>query len=387
MAAHFILHACVRRKGRRPLSNNSTMRRTAAATCCAMSFTAFLATARAFVSHQASPLPSLIATQQSFRVGSSLSPLILRSINSAAVADPNASGSFSLDPNSDEATKLTSAMGLSAAQHSQLSHLASLVVDWNSRINLVSRKECTEPIVFGRHVLPSLALCAVPDSPIGPLVKDSEESSETQKKRVADIGTGGGFPGLPLAIAYPNVDFLLVDSVGKKLTAVQDMADEIGLANVKTHHGRVEELVDDPVEGKTHLNGYACILGRSVTAMPRFCFWISDLLKKEEGKLMYIIGGNVEDIVVSQVEQDVAIGDLLGVAGASDKRILVLSAEGVEDVARKSGETKRIQGSSKKKKGNSSKRRGRSNAKGQWKKRDNAAPKERGYDQFQRYES
>jgi len=373
-------------KGRRPLSNNSNMRRTAAVTCCAMSFTAFLATARAFVSHQASPLPSLIATQQSFRVGSSLSPLILRSINSAAVADPNASGSFSLDPNSDEAMKLTSAMGLSAAQHSQLSHLASLVVDWNSRINLVSRKECTEPIVFGRHVLPSLALCVVPDSPIGSL-KDSEESSEAQKKRVADIGTGGGFPGLPLAIAYPNVDFLLVDSVGKKLTAVQDMADEIGLANVKTHHGRVEELVDDPVEGRTHLNGYDGILGRSVTAMPRFCFWISDLLKKEEGKLMYIIGGNVEDIVVSQVEQDVAIGDLLGVAGASDKRILVLSAEGVEDVARKSGETKRIQGSSKKKKDNSSKRRGRSNAKGQWKKRDNAAPKERGYDQFQRYES
>lgn len=373
-------------KGRRALSNNSTMRRTAAVTCCAMPFTAFLATARAFVSHQASPLPSLIAAQQSFRVGSALSPLILRSINSAAVADPNASGSFSLDPNSDKARKLTSDMGLSAAQHSQLSHLASLVVDWNGRINLVSRKECTEPIVFGRHVLPSLALCAVSDSPIGS-VKDSEESSEAQKKRVADIGTGGGFPGLPLAIAYPNVDFLLVDSVGKKLTAVQDMADEIGLANVKTHHGRVEELVDDPVEGRTHLNGYDGILGRSVTAMPRFCFWISDLLKKEEGKLMYIIGGNVEDIVVSQVEQDVAIGDLLGVAGASDKRILVLSAEGVEDVARKSGETKRIQGSSKKKKGNSSKRRGRSNAKGQWKKRDNAAPKERGYDQFQRYES
>ena len=359
----------------------------AATACCAMSFAAFLATARAFVSHQASPLPSLIAAQQSFRVGSALSPLTSRaSIKSAAVADPNASGSFSLDPNSDEARKLTSDMGLSTAQHSQLSHLASLVVDWNSRINLVSRKECTEPIVFGRHVLPSVALCSVPDSPIGSL-KDSGESFETQKKRVADIGTGGGFPGLPLAIAYPNVDFLLVDSVGKKLTAVQDMADEIGLANVKTHHGRVEELVDDPVEGRTHLHGYDGILGRSVTAMPRFCFWISDLLKREGGKLMYIIGGNVEDIVVSQVEQDIAIDDLLGVAGASDKRILVLSTEGVEDVARKSGETKRAQGSSKKKKGNSSKRRGRSNAKGQWKKRDSATPKKRGYDQFQRYES
>ena len=359
----------------------------AATACCAMSFAAFLATARAFVSHQASPLPSLIAAQQSFRVGSALSPLTSRaSIKSAAVADPNASGSFSLDPNSDEARALTSDMGLSAAQHSQLQKLASLVVDWNSRINLVSRKECTEPIVFGRHVLPSVALCSVPDSPIGSL-KESEESSETQKKRVADIGTGGGFPGLPLAIAYPNVDFLLVDSVGKKLTAVQDMADEIGLANVKTHHGRVEELVDDPVEGRTHLHGYDGILGRSVTAMPRFCFWISDLLKREGGKLMYIIGGNVEDIVVSQVEQDIAIDDLLGVAGASDKRILVLSTEGVEDVARKSGETKRAQGSSKKKKGNSSKRRGRSNAKGQWKKRDSATPKKRGYDQFQRYES
>jgi len=362
------------------------MRRAAAAAAAyAMPFTAFFATARAFVSHLALPLPTLIATRRSFLV--STSPLILHSLN--AITDPNASGSFSLDPNSDEAKRLTSCMGLSVAQHDQLSHLASLVVDWNSRINLVSRKECTQDIVFGRHVLPSVALCAMPDSPIGsPTVKESNGPSETDRKRVADIGTGGGLPGLPMAIAYPNVDFLLVDSVGKKLTAVQDMADELGLANVQTHHGRVEELVDDPVDGRKHLRGYDAILGRSVTAMPRFCFWIADLLKREDGKLMYIIGGDVEDIVTSQVERDVPIDDLLGVVGASDKRVLLLPAAAVEDVARKSGETKRAQGrGSKMKKGNSSKRKGNSAAKGQWKKRDNATPKQRGFERFERYES
>ena len=364
------------------------MRRTAAA-AYTMSFAAFLATARAFVLHQASPLPTLlIASRRSISV-SSTSQIHSASTNSI-ITDPNASGSFSLDPNSAEAKKLTSAMGLSDDQHNQLSDLASLVVDWNSRINLVSRKECTQPIVFGRHVLPSVALCTMPGSPLGPVVAEDEsnEASETEKRRAADIGTGGGFPGLPLAIAYPHVDFLLVDSVGKKLTAVQDMADELGLDNVRTHHGRVEELVDDPVEGKTHRHGFEAILGRSVTAMPRFCFWISDLLKKEEGKLLYIIGGDVEDIVASQVERDVPIDDLLGVAGASDKRVLLLPAAAVEDVARNSGETKRVHGSGKKKKkGNSSKRKGSNAAKGQWRKRDNATPKQRGYERFERFES
>ena len=341
--------------------------------------------------HQASPLPTLlIAARRSFPATLSTSQVHSASTNSI-ITDPNASGSFSLDPNSDEAKKLTSKMGLSDDQHNQLSDLASLVVDWNSRINLVSRKECTQPIVFGRHVLPSVGLCTMPGSPLGPIVAkdESNEASETEKRRAADIGTGGGFPGLPLAIAYPHVDFLLVDSVGKKLTAVQDMADELGLDNVRTHHGRVEELVDDPLEGKTHRHGYDAILGRSVTAMPRFCFWISDLLKKEEGKLLYIIGGDVEDIVVSQVERDVPIDDLLGVAGASDKRVLLLPASAVEDVANNSGETKRVQSGSgkKKKKGNSSKRRGNNAAKGQWRKRDNATPKQRGYDKFDRYES
>ena len=104
---------------------------------------------------------------------------------------------------------------------------------------------------------------------------------------------------------------------------------------------------------------------------------------------MYIIGGDVEDIVTSQLERDVPIDDLLGVAGASDKRVLLLPAAAVEDVARNSGETKRVQGSGKKKKkkSNSSKPRGNSPAKGQWSKRDNATPKQRGYERFERFES
>lgn len=103
---------------------------------------------------------------------------------------------------------------------------------------------------------------------------------------------------------------------------------------------------------------------------------------------MYIIGGDVEDIVTSQVERDVPIDDLLKVAGASDKRVLLLPAAAVEDIARNSGETKRVQGSGKKKKkANSSKQKGSNAAKGQWRKRDNAIPKQRGYERFERFES
>ena len=289
-----------------------------------------------------------------------------------AAADPYAAGQFSLDPDSSEARELTSSMGISSDQHDALSRLASLVVDWNGRINLVSRKECSPPIVFGRHVLPSAALSAVPNCALG------------TASLAMDVGCGGGFPGLPLAIIYPDTEFWLVDSVGKKLKAVQDMADELGLENVRVHHGRVEELVDDPVDGRKHRSAYDVCLGRSVTALPRFCFWISDLIKKEEGKLMYIIGGDIDEIVTSQVEEDCPIDDLLETAGVSDKRCLVLPASTVKDIARKSGEVKRKVGN---KSANKTKKKRSGSPKGQWKKKENGPKKNRGYDSFERFDS
>mmetsp|Transcript_34695 Transcript_34695/g.70160 ORF Transcript_34695/g.70160 Transcript_34695/m.70160 type:complete len:403 (+) Transcript_34695:99-1307(+) len=354
-----------------------------------------------------------------------------------AVEESHTSGRYSLDPHSSEARELTSSIGISREQHDKLAELASLVVDWNSRINLVSRKDCSVEVVFGRHVLPSAALCTVPDCPIG--AHDTDDSEEynllesmtlfelkemlqhkgrpvqgkkaelvdrllnaaedgnnptslphdRRKRMVADVGTGGGFPGLPLAIVYPNVDFLLIDSVGKKLNAVRDMVEELGLDNVRTHHGRVEELVDDPDSGTTHLHAYDTILGRSVTALPRFCFWVSDLMRREGGKLLYIVGGDVEELVTSQVEQDLPIDNLLNEAGVSDKRVLVFSAAAVRDIASKSGQVKPNRGG--KKIGSRARKTANTHrnnaAKGHWKKRDSKTPKQRGYEGFNRFES
>lgn len=111
-------------------------------------------------------------------------------------------------------------------QIEQFTRLKDLYIEWNQQINVISRKDIDE--LYTRHVLHSLSIAAV--CPFNPGMK------------IVDIGTGGGFPGIPLAIFYPEVDFLLVDSIGKKLKVVQGVADAIGLKNVKILHSRMEEI-------------------------------------------------------------------------------------------------------------------------------------------------
>jgi 16S rRNA (guanine527-N7)-methyltransferase len=268
-----------------------------------------------------------------------------------------------MNPTSDEARRIIrDQLGLSLSQYKQLAALAVLVVDWNEKINLVSRKDCTPDVVFGRHILPSLAACKAG------VIQD--------KTHIVDVGTGGGFPGLPLAIAYPDCEFLLVDSVGKKLTAVQDMADQLGLENVQTHHGRAELLQSQK---------YDVCVGRSVAAIPTYCFWIQKLLKKGSGKLLYMIGGDIEETILRQAEMDQTIDDLMECPGASDKRVLIFPQAAVASIANASGEKIRVQDLSiagKRKSNNKVKP-----AKGEWKKRDHTAPKPRGYENFKRFDS
>ena len=192
--------------------------------------------------------------------------------------------------------------------------------------------------------------------------------------------------GLPLAIIHPEIHFTLVDSVGKKLRAIDEMADELGIDNVSTYHGRAEEMID--LYPKNFKNQFDICVGRSVAALPKFCFWINGLLKKESGKLLYIIGGELENIVEDNILVDVEISELLGSVdkGYSDKRALLFGESDVNLIAVNSGETKQKRGkpgTGRHRKKSISKK--KTLPKGAWAKRDNSAPKQRGAENFRRY--
>jgi len=300
--------------------------------------------------------------------------------------------------------------------HKKLLRLMEQVLSWNQRLNLISRKDCTPEVVYHRHILPSIALM--------PLVlksnsssnnkssnddnddSSSSSSSSNQPLKIVDVGTGGGFPGLPLALLLPNCEFTLVDSIQKKLVAVSEMAAELDVTNVRIHCGRCEEMYAEKEGRKEHLGKYDVCLGRSVTALPRFCAWMHPLLKKkkqkdndDEGRLIYIIGGELEDVVESRIQSDTYLDELLHrQEGTSDKRALIFLANDVEEIAVESGEIDKILRSAppgmgrKNRKGSKTQQQQQQQgknkvAKGAWQKRDNAVKKERGYDDFQRFES
>jgi len=141
------------------------------------------------------------------------------------------------------------------AQIGQLTQLEGLYKEWNEKINVISRKDIGA--LYEKHVLHSLAIAA-----LCPFHKGAE---------VVDIGTGGGFPGIPLAIFFPEVRFLLVDSIGKKIKVVKEVADAIGLKNVTAIHGRVEEI-----KGRTF--DYA--VSRAVAPLGDLWGWINPLIRK-----------------------------------------------------------------------------------------------------------
>lgn len=117
---------------------------------------------------------------------------------------------------------------LSTEQQNQYAELYDLYTDWNSKINVISRKDIEN--LYLHHVLHSLAIAKILRFVPG--------------TSIVDVGTGGGFPGIPLAIMFPDCHFHLVDSIGKKLKVAQDVADSIGLKNVTTEHTRMEEVKD-----------------------------------------------------------------------------------------------------------------------------------------------
>ncbi len=160
------------------------------------------------------------------------------------------------------------------AQRSRFKLLETLYQDWNLKINVVSRKDIDE--LYLRHVLHSLAIAKVISFKPG--------------SKIIDVGTGGGFPGIPLAIMFPDVQFHLVDSIGKKIKVVDEVVEGLGLTNVKTTHGRVEEVNDT----------YDFIVSRAVAAMPTFVHWTKDKIAKKQSHelkngILYLKGGDLGD--------------------------------------------------------------------------------------------
>ena len=162
---------------------------------------------------------------------------------------------------------------LTATQIEQFSKLQELYKDWNLKINVVSRKDIDE--LYLRHVLHSLA--------IAKLVQFKPGS------KVLDVGTGGGFPGIPLSILFPETQFHLVDSIGKKIKVVKEVAEGLGLTNVKTTNGRVEEQVKDT---------YDFIVSRAVAQMETFVRWTKGKISKKQNHdlkngILYLKGGDL----------------------------------------------------------------------------------------------
>lgn len=144
---------------------------------------------------------------------------------------------------------------LTENQRSQFAQLPDLYADWNSKINVISRKDISE--IMTHHVLHSLA--------IAKYIQFKPEA------KVLDLGTGGGFPGIPLAIFFPETQFILMDGTGKKIQVVQAVADALGLDNVTAIHGRTEE-------SKTKVD---FVVSRAVAPLGQLAEWCMHLIKKE----------------------------------------------------------------------------------------------------------
>lgn len=163
---------------------------------------------------------------------------------------------------------------LTVEQKRQFSLLSDLYKDWNMKINVVSRKDIDE--LYVRHVQHSLGIAKIQQFLPG--------------TSVIDVGTGGGFPGVPLAILFPETHFTLVDAIGKKIKVVDEVVAGLGLTNVTTINDRVENV-------KGHFD---FIVSRAVAAMPTFVHWIKgkikkDSLHKRRNGILYLKGGDLSE--------------------------------------------------------------------------------------------
>ncbi|MCC6182996.1 MAG: 16S rRNA (guanine(527)-N(7))-methyltransferase RsmG [Bacteroidia bacterium] len=163
---------------------------------------------------------------------------------------------------------------LSLVQQQQFEQLYDLYIHWNAQINVISRKD--SELLYEHHVLHSLGIAKV--------------IQFKPHTRLLDVGCGGGFPGIPLAILFPECSFHLVDSIGKKIKVVNEVATGIGLTNLTAQHERAEKIK----------NTYDFIISRAVTAFPEFYNWVRTKASKNNfndlpNGILYLKGGDLKE--------------------------------------------------------------------------------------------
>ena len=163
---------------------------------------------------------------------------------------------------------------LSEQQRQQFARLGEVYAEWNAKINVISRKDMEH--IYLHHILHSLAIAKV--------CKFDDGAD------VLDVGCGGGFPSVPLAILFPNVQFTACDSIGKKIRVVEGVCEAVGIKNIRTVNGRVEQLKQQ----------FDYIVSRAVTDMPTFVGWVRGMVRKgKKGSLpngiLYLKGGDLTE--------------------------------------------------------------------------------------------
>ena len=176
---------------------------------------------------------------------------------------------------------------VTSEQMEQFEKMDALYRDWNSKINVVSRKDIDE--LYRHHVLHSLGIAAyikaeMPD--IYERLRGEGPYSIAEPMKIMDLGTGGGFPGIPLAVIFPHAQFTLCDSIGKKITVATEVAKGLGLSNVKTVNVRAESLPET----------FDYIVSRAVTALDNFMPWVKG--KYSEG-ILYLKGGDLTEEIAN----------------------------------------------------------------------------------------
>jgi 16S rRNA (guanine527-N7)-methyltransferase len=162
---------------------------------------------------------------------------------------------------------------LTTEQSEKFEKIESLYLEWNSQINVISRKDMEH--FYEHHVLHSLGIAKVLQFFPG--------------TSILDVGTGGGFPGIPLAILFPESEFLLVDSIGKKIKVVQEVAKAAEINNVIAMHTRAEDVKQK----------FDFVVSRAVTALPEFIKWVENNINKQNlnplhNGILYLKGGDLE---------------------------------------------------------------------------------------------